>query len=220
MRVILSFRAIGEGHISSLTFRSGVLDGNNNLIMRPVSPFVETAAVALNPTYEKRTFIMVLEDSLEHNEMTKQILDKLPDVFQFDALKREVQELSYQRHLSSQHMEAIEMIFWIARSNFVKDFSQITAGLALENDGGTEEFQVEVRNTFTQAAERFFQRNTQVLFLEDATEFNADRCTHFLRDRVEAGSQTLAGTQRSGKHLQCVGKLDSKSLQSPTSPKN
>lgn len=122
IRVIFSFRAIGEGHISSLTFRSGVLDENNNLMMEPVSPFVETATVALNPSYEKSIFIRILKDVLERNEIINQVFNQLPDVFQFDELKKRVREFSDQRHLSSEQLETIEMIFWIARSNFTKNF--------------------------------------------------------------------------------------------------
>ncbi|HEY3389338.1 MAG TPA: glycosidase, partial [Prolixibacteraceae bacterium] len=35
VRVIFSFRATGEGHISSIVFRSGILDKNNNLVIEP-----------------------------------------------------------------------------------------------------------------------------------------------------------------------------------------
>ena len=35
-RVIFSFRATGEGHISSLVFRSAVIDKNSELIIEPV----------------------------------------------------------------------------------------------------------------------------------------------------------------------------------------
>jgi len=34
-RVILSFRATGEGHISSIVFRSGILDRQNNILIEP-----------------------------------------------------------------------------------------------------------------------------------------------------------------------------------------
>ncbi len=34
-RVIISFRATGEGHISSIVFRTGVLDKNSNLTLEP-----------------------------------------------------------------------------------------------------------------------------------------------------------------------------------------
>ena len=34
-RIIMSFRATGEGHISSIVFRSGVLDKNNDMSFEP-----------------------------------------------------------------------------------------------------------------------------------------------------------------------------------------
>ena len=40
-RVIISFRATGEGHISSIVFRMGILDRDNNLSTRPVGKMLE-----------------------------------------------------------------------------------------------------------------------------------------------------------------------------------
>jgi len=56
MRFIISFRGIGEGHLSSIVFRTGVLDQKNNMTMDAVSPYVEQPAVEFNPSYNKRTF--------------------------------------------------------------------------------------------------------------------------------------------------------------------
>ena len=36
LRFIVSLRSIGEGHISSITFRSGVVDGEGEFRMAPV----------------------------------------------------------------------------------------------------------------------------------------------------------------------------------------
>lgn len=44
-RVIFSFRATGEGHISSIVFRSGILDMNNSLITEPVGKMLAEADV-------------------------------------------------------------------------------------------------------------------------------------------------------------------------------
>jgi len=41
--IILSFRATGEEHISSIVFRTGVLDKNNNLSIEPVGKMLEEA---------------------------------------------------------------------------------------------------------------------------------------------------------------------------------
>ncbi|MGV8118487.1 MAG: glycoside hydrolase family 130 protein [Candidatus Xenobiia bacterium LiM19] len=53
LRFIISLRAIGEGHISSIVFRSGVIDRDNNILMDPLSHFLEMPHVELNPVYEE-----------------------------------------------------------------------------------------------------------------------------------------------------------------------
>ena len=40
-RLIFSFRATGEGHISSIVFRSAVIDKNSDLIVEPVGKMLE-----------------------------------------------------------------------------------------------------------------------------------------------------------------------------------
>jgi predicted GH43/DUF377 family glycosyl hydrolase len=122
LRIIFSFRAVGEGHISSLTFRSGVLDQKNNLILGPVSPFVETPKVVLNPSYEKAVFLMILRDELQCNDIIYQIFDALPDIFQFYELKERIEEFMAGQVPTGERRETVEMIFWVARSNFLQSF--------------------------------------------------------------------------------------------------
>jgi len=55
-RVIISFRATGEGHISSLVFRKGVLDKNNNLIVEPVGRMLAEADTIMFNVFDKKSF--------------------------------------------------------------------------------------------------------------------------------------------------------------------
>jgi predicted GH43/DUF377 family glycosyl hydrolase len=64
-RVIFSFRATGEGHISSIVFRTGILDRNNNLTLEPVGKMLAEADVIKRNFYDKKTF----QEKL--NEMNK-----------------------------------------------------------------------------------------------------------------------------------------------------
>ena len=76
-RVIFSFRATGEGHISSIVFRSGVLDRNNNLILEPVGKMLAEADVIKRNVYDKNTFqakLVELHD--QGNIISPAILDK------------------------------------------------------------------------------------------------------------------------------------------------
>lgn len=43
LRFLMSLRAVGEGHISSITFREGVLSENGSMWLKPESPFAEAA---------------------------------------------------------------------------------------------------------------------------------------------------------------------------------
>lgn len=65
-RVIFSFRATGEGHISSIVFRSGTLDRNNNLTIEPVGKMLAEADVIKRNVYEKKTFQKKLNEMQEH----------------------------------------------------------------------------------------------------------------------------------------------------------
>jgi predicted GH43/DUF377 family glycosyl hydrolase len=55
-RVVISFRATGEGHISSLVFRKAVLDKNNNLIVEPVGKMLAEADKIIYNIYDKKSF--------------------------------------------------------------------------------------------------------------------------------------------------------------------
>ena len=76
-RVIFSFRATGEGHISSIVFRSGILDRNNNLSLEPVGKMLAEADVIKRNVYDKKAFqekLVELHD--QGNVISPAILDK------------------------------------------------------------------------------------------------------------------------------------------------
>ncbi|MFA5850347.1 MAG: glycoside hydrolase family 130 protein [Bacteroidales bacterium] len=64
-RVIFSFRATGEGHISSVVFRSGVLDKNNNLTLEPVGKMLAEADIIKRHIYDKVSFQKKLDEMQE-----------------------------------------------------------------------------------------------------------------------------------------------------------
>jgi hypothetical protein len=61
-RVILSLRATGEGHISSITFRSGILDSEANLRLDPVSRYVQQPRPHPAARYDLATFRRKLQE--------------------------------------------------------------------------------------------------------------------------------------------------------------
>lgn len=58
MRFIVSLRATGEGHISSIEFRSGIIYSTGDITLEPVSRYVSLPQIVLNPSYRKKRFIL------------------------------------------------------------------------------------------------------------------------------------------------------------------
>src|SRR6267154_1369586 len=59
-RIIISFRATGEGHISSIVFRRGILDKNNDLQVMKVGGYIDKAEIAHKKMYNKKRFVKKL----------------------------------------------------------------------------------------------------------------------------------------------------------------
>jgi len=75
-RVIFSFRATGEGHISSIVFRTGILDRNNNLSIEPVGKMLAEADVIKRNFYDKKSFQKKIDEMNEAvNAVVPAILD-------------------------------------------------------------------------------------------------------------------------------------------------
>ena len=68
-RVIFSFRATGEGHISSVVFRSGILDKHNNLLIEPVGKMLAEADKIIRNIYTKKSFREKLNEMQDHGSV-------------------------------------------------------------------------------------------------------------------------------------------------------
>ena len=123
LRFIMSLRAIGEGHVSSIVFRSGILDEHNTLFFDPVSDYVETPDVHLNPVYDRHLFQLKLDEMQAYNKVTAHILDHLPEEFTFYELKESIAALDAKPvfHKARQN-ETFEIMFWLASSNYEINF--------------------------------------------------------------------------------------------------
>jgi len=124
-RVIFSFRAIGEGHISSIVFRSGIIDKNNNLIVEPVGKMLAEAERIKRHIYNKQSFIRKLDEmSVFNNKISPVfVLEKLPDSFTYGELKRAVEETRKTHQLSPNKELIINQMMWLALSHYEIEFS-------------------------------------------------------------------------------------------------
>ena len=124
-RVILSFRATGEGHISSIVFRSGIIDKNNNLTTEPVGKMLAEAERIKRHIYNKKSFIKKLDEMRDFNNKISPVfvLEKLSDSFTYGELKRVVEETRKIPQLTANKILIINQMMWLAKSHYELEFS-------------------------------------------------------------------------------------------------
>ena len=117
-RFIMSFRATGEGHVSSIEFRSGIADENHDIYFDPVSRYVATPEMHTDPVYERLHFRRKLEELGAHDRITNELLKGLGETFTADELDSKIKKLrSTKFRLKDKHY-AIDTALWLARSNY------------------------------------------------------------------------------------------------------
>ena len=84
LRFVLSLRATGEGHVSSIVFRTGVVDENGQISINPPTRFI--TAVQPNPSYEKRLFERKLRELGVLSQDAQHLMDQLGEQFTFEQL--------------------------------------------------------------------------------------------------------------------------------------
>ena len=124
-RVILSFRATGEGHISSIVFRTGILDKSNNLSIEPVGKMLEEAAHIRRYSYNKKSFKRKLNEMKDVRAIIPPglIMDKLNETFTYDELQNCIKEARKSLHLNEEKEVLFNQITWLASSHYELEFS-------------------------------------------------------------------------------------------------
>jgi len=128
-RVIVSFRATGEGHISSIVFRLGIIDNDYNLLFEPVGRMLDEAEYIKRHIYNKESFIRKLNEMqyFDNTFSPALVLEKLGDNFTYGELKRCVDETRKKFQSSATKELLLNQIMWLASSHYEIEFSLDTA---------------------------------------------------------------------------------------------
>jgi predicted GH43/DUF377 family glycosyl hydrolase len=124
LRFIMSLRATGEGHISSIVFRSGMIKADHTFLINPVSEFVDTPVIRHDQFYDSHLFQLKLKSMNAWNETSNRVFEKLPSLFTFEALKNRIVGLQTSVDNSLDN-DAIRNIYWLADSNYFIKFNPI-----------------------------------------------------------------------------------------------
>lgn len=123
-RILISFRATGEGHISSVVFRRGILDNNNDLVMMPVGKHVDMAEVTHKKLYDKARFIKRMNQMQIPEQYSDIIMESLPNRFEYFAFKKAVDVVLGDKSISAEKRMALEEVTWLADSFYDVEFKR------------------------------------------------------------------------------------------------
>ena len=127
-KVILSFRAIGEGHISSLVFREGILDKKNNLkVIANRNDIVDIPEKINRYVYEKAKFIQKMQEMTLPEKICELAAQRLKDNFVYGELRDCLEHCAASTILNEQEKEVLPQVIWLARSHYEVSFSLDTS---------------------------------------------------------------------------------------------
>jgi predicted GH43/DUF377 family glycosyl hydrolase len=118
-RFILSLRATGEGHVSSVGFRTGTIDASGTITLAAPTGFVTAPRVVADSRYEKSLFLRKLAELGVADAFVDLVFDALDDHFTLGDLEGMLAQASRQQRSRRKEWEPFATaILALARANY------------------------------------------------------------------------------------------------------
>lgn len=124
LRVLISFRAVGEGHVSSVVFRRAMIDKNSNISVIPAGNYIDEAEKVHNMVYNKKLFLKKAQEADINHDFLKDVDEKLNERFDYDSLKKvviEAKEKTQDEKTIRQYNMILELSDSYRKISFSKD---------------------------------------------------------------------------------------------------
>ena len=118
VRIIMSLRATGEGHVSSIVFRTGVIYSDHQIQIDPCSRFTKPVRVVPDKQYDKPLFRRKLQDIGVDDALMDLVLGRLGDAFTLAQLEHAITEAQAAAPDVLHLEESLQDIRWLAESNY------------------------------------------------------------------------------------------------------
>jgi predicted GH43/DUF377 family glycosyl hydrolase len=119
----MSLRATGEGHISSITFRSGLVHPDGSVELDTASKFVSEPRPVPNASYDHSLFQRKIAELGQDNPASRQILNALDDCFTFGQLRAAV-DTHLRRFPQQEFVITGQRMILLAQSNYDVAFEE------------------------------------------------------------------------------------------------
>jgi predicted GH43/DUF377 family glycosyl hydrolase len=128
LRFVLSLRATGEGHVSSISFRAGIIHADYRIEVPAPSGFITEPRQVPNPFYEKALFVRKLSELGLAGEFTRLVMKRLGESFALKELRANLDAEIYRRRefdvFKQEHENVAQGIWMLARSNYQVQFDK------------------------------------------------------------------------------------------------
>jgi predicted GH43/DUF377 family glycosyl hydrolase len=121
MRFVMSLRSIGEGHTSSIEFRTGVIGPDATVCLDEPGAYAETGQRAPHD-HHKTIFTTKLHDIGMTNEVVVRVMARLGERFTIAELEASIEQLDHDGIEPSMSGESARLMHWLASSNYQVSF--------------------------------------------------------------------------------------------------
>jgi len=122
-RFVMSLRAVGEGHVSSVEFRTGVVGPGHNLHLDNHGKFLD-AGRHLPTIYDRELFQAKLAEAGNHTESSSFLMRLLPPRFDNEMLESALSDLANQSDTRRGGDRIKELVRHIAACNYEVEFDE------------------------------------------------------------------------------------------------
>jgi predicted GH43/DUF377 family glycosyl hydrolase len=120
VRVIVSLRAVGEGHISSIEFRTGTVTAAGDVELdEPANPLTGSRR---SPVFDQALFMAKLREMGADADLVHDTLDHLDPRFTMADLEAALVDLEHREGPTHSVQHVIQVTHWLASSNYDLSF--------------------------------------------------------------------------------------------------
>ena len=223
LRFIISLRATGEGHVSSIVFRTGVIDRQCRVLLDPPATSLARGRIRPDKTYLKHLIVKRLSEMNGLAPSNQHVLAQLPDAFTLGQLIRSAEQTRPQTRDMPGGPWAVDTLLWLARSNYRIDLSP---GVNLTELVIFPTHQHESRGMEDLRLVRFVDDDRSVTYFGTYTAYNGVRIlpmmlqtadfrsieSHSLNGRAALNKGMALFPRRVGGHYMMCSRIDGENL--------
>jgi predicted GH43/DUF377 family glycosyl hydrolase len=200
LRFVMSLRATGEGHVSSVVFRTGLITRDNGIQIDAAPSTLHRARIVPDRQYDKGMFHWKLMEMGLSGDIIGTVMGKVGDSFSVDQLVNAIDDSRPALREVAGSNDALRTIHWLASSNYHIDLAAeaplselVIFPMSEEESHGIEDLRLV----------RFIEDNGQASYYGTYTAYNGVRTLPMMmytRDfkRIEVHSLNGAGAANKG----------------------